>query len=128
MKNILVRIAAVLVVSVPLCMSSPAGAQPIDVTGKWLFTVESGGGTGMPTVTFKQEGEKLTGHYSSQLLGEVDLTGSIKGQTISFLLNADIQGTKVAVTYTGTVEGKDSMKGTMSAGELGGGTFTGKRQ
>jgi hypothetical protein len=32
------------------------------------------------------------------------------------------------VVYTGTIESKDSMKGTIKLGELGNGTFTGKRQ
>ncbi len=40
----------------------PAQAEkPVDVTGAWAFQIEIGGGTtGTPTVTFKQEGEKLT--------------------------------------------------------------------
>ena len=37
---------------------------PIDVTGKWTFEVTTSAGSGMPTVTFKQSGDTLTGHYS----------------------------------------------------------------
>jgi hypothetical protein len=39
-----------------------------------------------------------------------------------------VQGTSVELKYVGTVEGKDSMKGTLSAGDLGGGTFTAARK
>jgi hypothetical protein len=105
-----------------------AQSSKLDVTGKWTFTVQTDAGTGTPTVTLKQEGEKLTGHYSSQNLGEADLTGTVKGQEIKFTFNADAQGTALTVTYTGTIESKDSMKGTVDLGGLAQGTFTAKRE
>jgi len=110
-------------------MSPALGAQSAktDVTGKWAFAVETGAGSGTPTFTFKQDGEKLTGHYSGQL-GEAELTGSVKGDAIAFSFKGDVQGTTIDVTYTGTVESKDSMKGKVVLGGLGEGTFTGKRQ
>jgi hypothetical protein len=120
-----------LLVAFALSMAASIGltAQaPVDVTGKWLFTVETSAGGGMPTVTFKQEGEKLTGHYSSTQLGEAELTGSVKGTAITFAFGTDVQGTHLDVTYSGTIEGKDSMKGKVNLGGLGEGTFTAKRQ
>jgi len=99
-----------------------------DLTGKWLFNVQTDAGTGTPTVTLKQDGEKLTGHYSSQTLGEADLTGSVKGQDIKFSFNADVQGNALVVTYTGTIESKDALKGSVDLGGLAQGTFTAKRQ
>lgn len=106
----------------------PATAQGVNVTGKWVFDVETSGGSGQPTVTFKQEGEKLTGHYSSQTLGEADFTGTVKGTAIQFTFNAEAQGQQIDVAYTGTVDG-NSMKGTvnMAGGQLTG-SFTGKKQ
>jgi len=99
----------------------------VDVTGEWVLMVMSVGGTGTPTVTFKQDGENLTGHYSSELIGEADLKGTVKGQAIEFIVSADVQGTKFDLKYTGTVEGKE-MKGKVSSGDFGDGTFTGKRK
>jgi len=112
------------------CVSWTPAAQgaKIDLTGKWAFTVQTDAGTGEPTVTLKQDGEKLTGHYSSQVLGEADLTGTVKGQKIEFGFTADAQGTKLEVKYSGTVESKDALKGTVDLGGLGSGTFTAKRQ
>jgi hypothetical protein len=106
---------------------SPQGSK-LDVTGKWTFTVQTDAGGGTPTVTLKQDGETLTGHYSSQNLGEADLTGSVKGQEIKFTFTADAQGTSLTITYTGTIENKDSMKGSVDLGGLAQGTFTAKRQ
>jgi len=102
-------------------------AAKMDVTGKWLFVVETSAGSGTPTMTFKQEGEKLTGHYTGQL-GEADLTGTVKGQDVSFKFTVDAQGTMLDFVYTGTVESKDAMKGKVSIVGLGDGTFTAKRQ
>ena len=106
----------------------PAQSSKIDVTGTWTFTVQTDAGGGTPTVTLEQDGEKLTGHYSSQNLGEADLTGSVKGQEIKFTFNADAQGTSLTITYTGTIENKDSMKGSVDLGGMAQGTFTAKRQ
>ena len=100
----------------------------IDVTGKWIFQVETSAGSGTPTVTFKQSAETLTGHYSSTNLGEADLTGTVKGRDIGFKFVGTVQGMSVDVTYTGTVEGNDAMKGTLDIGGLARGTFTAKRQ
>lgn len=99
----------------------------VDLTGTWAFTVMSDAGVGTPTVTFKQDGEKLTGHYSSMLLGEADLTGTVKGQALEFTFKADLGGTVIEFKFKGTVENKDSLKGTLDS-EAGGGTFTAKRK
>jgi len=121
------RMYAVLAIVLLASLTIAAQAKT-DVTGKWLFNVQTDAGTGTPTVTFKQDGEKLTGHYSSQTFGEVDFTGSVKGSDIKFSFTADAQGTSLNVTYTGTIESKDSLKGTVDLGGLAQGTFTAKRQ
>jgi len=108
----------------------PAGTQakdsPLDVNGTWNFQVEIGGNTGTPTMTFKQEGEKLSGRYSGQL-GEAPLTGTLKGNAIEFSFDVTIEGNAVRIVYAGTVE-KDSMKGTAKFGDFGEGAFTAKRR
>jgi hypothetical protein len=112
-----------------LALASVRGAAQakVDVSGKWAFNVETAAGAGTPTMTFKQDGEKLTGHYSGQL-GESDLTGTVKGAAISFTFNIDAQGTMIKATYSGAVENKDSIKGKVVLEGLGDGTFTAKRQ
>jgi hypothetical protein len=99
----------------------------VDLTGKWLFTVNTDGGSGTPTVTLTQKGDSLTGHYSSQLLGEAALKGTVKDGKFSFALQANVQGTAVTVTYTGTIESKDALKGSVDLGGMASGTFTAKR-
>jgi hypothetical protein len=112
-------------------ISTPAAVRAqrdtVDVTGKWAFAVETAAGSGTPTMTFKQDGEKLTGHYSGQL-GEADLTGTVKGQAISFAFSGEAQGTKIDAEYSGTIDSKDAMKGKVTLVGLGEGTWTAKRQ
>ena len=103
--------------------------QAADLTGKWTGAVPTrDGGTRDTAFNFKQDGEKLTGQYSSQLMGQADLTGTIKGQAIEFSVSATVQGTPIELKYAGAVDSKDSMKGTLSAGDFGNGTFTGARK
>ena len=97
-------------------------AQGTNVTGEWAFTVQTDQGGGTPTITFKQDGEKLTGKYVGQL-GNADLTGTLKGSTIHFTFTIDVQGQQAPVTYDGTVE-KNTMKGKLDIGGMVSGTFT----
>jgi hypothetical protein len=124
--------AAIILLAMAVTLPARAqatGAQekPADVAGTWAITVEIGGNTGTPTLTLKQDGETLTGTYSSQVFGEQKVTGSIKGNSITFGFSASLEGTNVKVTYTGTVD-KATMKGKVTLGELGEGTFTAKKQ
>ena len=127
MRHICVRLAVLAAVLSAAALAGAGQAAKVDVTGKWTFAVETSAGSGTPVMTFKQDGEKLTGHYSGQL-GEADLTGSVKGQDIEFKFSVDAQGMTLNAIYTGTVDSKDSMKGKVDLVGLGEGTFTAKRQ
>ena len=98
--------------------------SPVDVSGIWNLSVEFSGGSGSPVFTFKQAGEQLTGRYVGAL-GEADVTGTIKDHEIRF--GFTIAGQNDRINYVGTVDG-DAMKGKVSLGSLGDGTFTGKKQ
>ena len=109
---------------------APAAAVPADktdVSGAWAFQVETPAGSGTPTFTFKQEGEKLTGQYKGAF-GEAPLTGTVKGNKIDFTIKVKAQDQDATINYTGTVEKDGTMKGTVSVADLGSGTWTAKRQ
>jgi hypothetical protein len=130
MRTMISRLSSVIAMSAIalLCASFAHAAQAkVDLTGKWLFTVETGAGSGTPTITLKQDGEKLTGHYSGQL-GEADITGTAKGNDVQLKFTVDVQGTALNCIYTGGVDAKDSMKGKVEIVGLGEGTFTAKKQ
>lgn len=101
-------------------------AQAANVTGDWVFDVQTDQGGGTPTLTFVQDGETLTGKYNGQL-GAADLTGTVKGDAIHFTFTIDLQGQSAPVTYDGTVE-KTTMKGTMNIAGMVNGSFTAARK
>ena len=127
-KRFLGAIACVFALALCPAAASPAvqaGDTRLDVTGTWAFQVETSGGSGTPTMTLKQDGEKLTGHYSGQL-GEAPLTGTVKGNAIEFTIEVKLESNTVQLVYTGTAE-KDSMKGTVKLADFDG-TFTAKKK
>jgi hypothetical protein len=127
MRSTAVRVVTLVVAALVAATAFAGQAAKVDVSGKWTFNVETGAGSGTPTITLKQDGEKLTGHYSGQL-GEADLTGTIKGADFTFKFTVDAQGNNLECTYKGAAEGKDSLKGTLNIAGLADGTFTAKKQ
>ena len=120
----LIRIVPV--AAIILLGAASLAAQATNVTGEWAFTVTTDQGSGNPTITFKQDGEKLTGKYNGTF-GAADLTGTVKGNAITFTFNIDAQGQQATATYKGTVE-KNTMKGTLDIGGMVNGTFTGTKK
>jgi hypothetical protein len=106
-------------------LSTSAIAADANVAGEWDLTVESQVGTGNPHFSLKQEGAKISGTYKGAL-GEAPVTGTVKGNELAISFQVNAQGMDLAVTYTGTVDG-DSMKGAVKLGDMGEGTFTGKK-
>ena len=103
----------------------PLALLAADVTGTWDFSVDLDAGSGNPTFTLKQNGEKLTGHYSGAL-GEADLAGKVQGDDIQFTFTVKGDQGESTVTFSGKISG-DTMKGKAVYTNFGSGTFTAKR-
>jgi hypothetical protein len=121
--KILRRLFITLLASVAL--AGAALAADANVAGEWDFTVETQAGTGSPHFSLKQDGATVTGTYKGQL-GEAPVTGTVKGNELTLNFKVNAQGADLAITYSGTVVG-DTIKGKVSLGELGEGSFTGKK-
>jgi hypothetical protein len=114
-----------------LASSSVAFAQDApksDLTGNWSFTVVYEGGQGSPTVRLVQRGDSLTGRYISQVFGELDVKGTIKGKEFNFSFTTSAGGDPFTMSFVGTVESADALKGNVDLGGNGTGTFTAVRQ
>ena len=99
-------------------------AYAASVSGTWKAKVDLGGQGGSPTFALKQDGEKLTGTYSGAL-GDAPLTGTLKGNAITFDFEA--QGAKVH--YEGKLNADGTqMEGTCDYGGQASGTFTATKQ
>jgi len=115
-----------LVVMGLMASASLVYAQGVNVTGKWFFTVVTPKGSGNPVVTFKQDGEKLTGHYAGSI-GEAPLTGTLKGNDITFSFVTDPKAGPAI--YTGKVDAADpkKMSGSVDFAGKAKGTWEGKK-
>ncbi len=122
-------VGSLAIVMLAMGLVSVSAQNPADVGGGWALTVDTeAGGTTTPSITLVQDGSELTGHYSSDTLGEADVTGSVDGNNVRFSFDAEAGGYALEVTYTGALQEDGTLSGTMSLGGFGDGTFTGKRR
>jgi hypothetical protein len=116
----LARTAALIVVSCAVLVAAPA-----NIEGAWQFTVQLSMGTGSPVVTFKQDGEKITGTYEGRY-GTSKLEGTVKENVVEFKVSIAAEGSTVTGTFSGTYE-SDKMKGDVDYEGAGDGTWTAVR-
>ncbi|MBM3812998.1 MAG: hypothetical protein FJW20_15360 [Acidimicrobiia bacterium] len=102
-------------------------ALAADISGKWVFQVETSGGSGSPTFIIKQDGEKLSGSYSGAL-GEAKIRGSVKGEEVTIEFDAEGGGQSAVITYKGKIESPKKMSGTVKMATFAAGTWTGTKQ
>lgn len=107
-----------------------AAAQNANVAGPWTLSMNFGGGGGRgggggqgggagrmgrggpQTLTFTQDGDKLSGTLHSGR-GDSPVTGTVSGNNISFSVTRQTPNGEMKTDYTGTVSG-ETMKGTVS--------------
>lgn len=100
-----------------------------NMAGSWALEVSTDQGTTMPELTLAQDGMKLTGSYSSDTLGENEVSGMVDGSNVTISFEADLQGQSAPVIYKGTVNGEGVWSGTLDvAGGLLTGTFKGTKK
>ena len=116
----------VVVAVAALVMAAPVEAQKFDMTGEWVFEVQTDQGTGSPTFILKQAGDKVTGRYKGTF-GEADVAGTVTGKTFKLTFSADAQGTAVNIAYDGEFESATAVKGKVDLAGMATGTFTGKK-
>jgi hypothetical protein len=115
------------VLALVVAVAGTRAQDAVDLTGTWILQVDTAAGSGSPTFTFKQTGDALEGTYEGTFGKSDKVKGKVSGNKATWSFTADAQGTQLNIEYSGTVD-KDTMKGTVTLGELGEGTFTGKRK
>ena len=103
--------------------------KPVKLSGQWKLEVQSEAGTGTPSFTFNQEGEKLTGDYSG-LFGDRKFQGQAKGESYHWSVAGDYDGASVESTYQATLTSLTEMRGSVTFdldGQTATATFTGKK-
>lgn len=118
--------AAAFVVALSLAFAAPASAQ-VDMTGTWEFDVDVQGQVTNPSMTLQQDGSAITGTYSSDTLGQADVTGTVDGNSVTVTFEVDFGGQGGTVSYSGTVNAAGQWSGAFSLAGLADGTFVGEK-
>ncbi|MEJ2538990.1 MAG: hypothetical protein P8188_03220 [Gemmatimonadota bacterium] len=100
-------------------------AQAADLSGEWVFTVQSPNGTGTRQVTLVQVGDSITGSISSDR-ATGDLSGSVEGDTVTLRALLMMASGPFEVVYEAEFT-DTTMTGTVDFGDYGVGTFTGRK-
>jgi len=116
--------ASFTIIGLALIFAGGASAQK-SVAGEWDATFNTPGGPQPLKLIFKVEGEKLTG-TAKRSRGDVPLTGTVKGDDITFAYSVDYNGNSVTLTFTGKVKG-DVINGTVSFNESASDEWSAKR-
>jgi hypothetical protein len=97
-----------------------------NVTGDWDVTLQSPQGTNTVLVTFKQDGEKVSGIFKSPQ-GELPFEGgTLTGNDLKFAFTVNFQGNSLIIALTGKVDGA-TMTGKADFGGFAEGDWSAKR-
>lgn len=110
-------------------LSAQTPAKAVDITGKWVVVMELSIGTSNPTLTFKQEGDKITGTYQGRY-GESKLTGKLGAdRQLQFQVALEAEGQSSTMYFSGEVaaDAQTIAKGTVQIEGLGEGSWVAKR-
>jgi hypothetical protein len=112
------------VIGLALALAGGASAQK-SVAGEWDAEFNTPGGAQPLKLILKVEGEKLTG-TAKRSRGDVPITGTIKGDDISFAYTVDYNGNAMTISFSGKVKG-DAMSGTVSFNDQARDNWSAKR-
>ena len=96
-----------------------------NVAGDWNMTFDSDQGSLSATMTFKQDGEKVTGSMPTDQI-TFEFEGTISDNKLELVAEIDAGGAFLEVILEATVDG-DEITGTLDFGGYGSGDITATR-
>jgi hypothetical protein len=117
--------AAIVLLAALIGGPSQAAAQA-NIAGVWEVTLNSPTGPTTVDVTFKQDGEAITGELVS-LAGTATFKGKLVENTLSVNAPVEIQGNQIVLVFIGKVA-DDAMTGNVKFGDFGEADWTAKRK
>src|SRR5688500_14845291 len=125
--SVMVRTTRAAIVLLAALIGGPAQAvAQANIAGVWEVTLNSPTGPTTVDVTFKQDGEAITGELVS-LAGTATFKGKLVENTLSVNAPVDIQGNQIVLVFTGKVA-DDAMTGNVKFGDFGEADWTAKRK
>ena len=123
------KASSLIAMIVIMCGFAFQSSAQTNMAGSWAMEVSTDQGRTTPELTLTKDGMKLSGSYSSDTLGNNQVSGTVDGNNVTMSFNANLQGQSVPVIYKGTVDGEGIWSGTIDiAGGLLSGTFKGQKK
>lgn len=97
-------------------LAAPAWAA--DISGDWNFKVSSPEGEHPAKLTITQDGEKITGAFTSAR-GQQKIEGTVKGNQVQFIARYTGGDETMLIPFNGKLQG-DKMTGEYKAGDTTG--------
>lgn len=114
-----------------LTISAFAQAGGNSVSGTWKVSGDVSGNPIDQVCTFTQDSKKLTGSCKSAEADKpTEITGEVNDQKVAWQYDADYQGQKLTIVFTGTLDASSAqLKGDIDVQPMAvSGTFTAQRQ
>src|SRR5262245_21201635 len=107
----------------------PSDKKPLpSLTGRWAMELNMSMGQSTPALTLKQDGEKITGTYTSRY-GTFPLEGTLKVRAVQLYVTISVEGMQVDMAFTGEVAADgQSMKGEADVGQAGDAAWVARRE
>ncbi len=112
-----------------MAAQEPQKPSPASVAGRWAAALDiEAMGIANVTLSFVQEGAKLTGTYTGRY-GEFPLEGSVDGRKLAFTVYLKTEAGDSTMSFMGEVaEDGRTMKGGLSIEGMGDATWSARRQ
>lgn len=97
-----------------------------DLSGTWSVAVDAQGQSVTSSLTVEQKGDSISGVLSSEL-GEAQVRGAVKGDTVNFVFGLDMGGQALDIAATALLIDADNMTGSMDVSGMGNMPFSARR-
>lgn len=98
-----------------------------NMSGTWKLNIQSASaGTTTASWVLGQSGERIAGTYTG-LFGTAPISGTLKGDRVDLIVETEVQGVPIRVTYAATLAG-NIVKGSVTVEGYGEGSFTATRE
>ena len=96
------------VIATPPACAAQEGDQGMDIAGKWYLSFDSAMGPMNWVAAFEQEGNEFSGTCDIGM-GEMPVKeGRVEGNRISFVVELNMPGHEMPLSFDGTVEGDEA--------------------
>jgi len=89
-------------------------AAPVDsIKGNWQITGDVAGNEVNSVCAIVQTGDAITGNCTGATGQPMPITGTVKGDSVTFQHGGDYQGQELTIIYSGKLESATDLKGTI---------------